>query len=52
MQTFCTRAAATVVAQNCILRGVQKSGRAIPFDRLAECNSAIQQIANLRYENT
>src|SRR6266446_10870074 len=39
----------SAVSQNCILRTSVQSWRARHFRRRAECNSAIQQIANLRY---
>jgi hypothetical protein len=39
----------SAVSQVFNLPGVQKVGGANSLDRLAECNSAIQQIANLRY---
>jgi len=40
----------SAVSQNCILRISPQSWHARHFHRPAECNSAIQQIANLRYQ--
>ena len=40
----------SAVSQNCILRSVQIINRANGLGVLAECNSAIQQIKNLRYD--
>jgi hypothetical protein len=39
----------SAVSQICNLRGTEKSWRVLKVSRLAECNSAIQQIKNLRY---
>jgi len=39
----------SAVSQNCILRTVRKERRYRNIERPAEFNSAIQQIANLRY---
>src|SRR3954451_14579756 len=39
----------SAVSQNCILRTVRTLSRVRNVEAFAECNSAIQQIANLRY---
>ena len=36
-------------AQSCNLRAVEVTRALLKFQRPAECNSAIQQVANLRY---
>jgi hypothetical protein len=38
------------VSQNCILRTVANADRFGKTERSAECNPAIQQITNLRYD--
>jgi hypothetical protein len=40
----------SAVSQNWILQGVRRIGRSTQSGSLAECNSAIQQITNLRYD--
>jgi len=39
----------SAVSQVCNLRGVEVTRALLKFQRPAECNSAIQQIENLRY---
>ncbi len=41
----------SAVSPNCIRQGVGSAGELGAFERAADCKSAIQQIANLRYDS-